>query len=311
MGALPDLPLDERRTASSAARMILLALLEAIEANVDGTIGDLDVEHLHDLRVACRRSRSAISQLKGVLPRDEVARFTADLEWLGRVTGPLRDLDVFLLELPDYRATADETARAGLDRLEPLLEQRRSIAHRNVVEALASERFGRFISEWRSYLETPEGLSAGRSAEPVRSAANRRIAKARKRLLKRGRKIDRSSPARSFHRLRIDGKKLRYLLEFFRCLYPEREITTMVRELKGLQDILGGFNDLEVQQSLLDELASELSQEPGRVTGTPPSIDRLTGELERRQEELRGDFNGAFAAFSSASADDTYRRLFG
>ena len=50
--------LEPEQRADSAVRTILLELLTAIEANIDGTIDDLDAKFLHDLRVACRRTRT-------------------------------------------------------------------------------------------------------------------------------------------------------------------------------------------------------------------------------------------------------------
>ena len=44
--------------------------LDTLEANVEGTRADLDSEFLHDLRVATRRTRSALSQIKAVLPAE-------------------------------------------------------------------------------------------------------------------------------------------------------------------------------------------------------------------------------------------------
>ena len=63
--------------------------------------------------------------------------------------------------------------------------------------------------------------------------------------------IDDDSPDEALHRLRIDAKKLRYLLEFFRALYPPKEIGAVVGALKSLQDNLGDFNDLSVQQGAM------------------------------------------------------------
>ena len=93
-------------------------LLDTLERNIPGTRADLDSEFLHDLRVATRRTRSVLSQVKQVLPDDVVADFKQRFAWLGQVTGPTRDLDVFLLELPRYRASLPASMRGDLDGLE-------------------------------------------------------------------------------------------------------------------------------------------------------------------------------------------------
>ena len=47
--------------AETRSVQALAALLDALEANVPGTIRDIDTEFLHDLRIAVRRTRSVSS----------------------------------------------------------------------------------------------------------------------------------------------------------------------------------------------------------------------------------------------------------
>lgn len=117
-----DVPLKPKEPAVDAMRKILRTLLATLERNVDGTRADLDSEFLHDLRVATRRTRSALSQVKRVLPDAVVEEFKARFAWLGQITGPTRDLDVFLLELPHYRASLPAAMAGDLDALEEQLK---------------------------------------------------------------------------------------------------------------------------------------------------------------------------------------------
>ena len=83
-------------------------MLEVIEANLEGTIADIDSEFLHDLRVSVRRSRSVQRELKRVFPPDELAHYRAEFRWLQQATGDVRDLDVHVLEFDDMRALVPE-----------------------------------------------------------------------------------------------------------------------------------------------------------------------------------------------------------
>ena len=94
----PDLP------AGVAVARVLLSFLGELEAAWDGTVADIDIEFLHDFRVAVRRSRSAVKLLGDVLPPALVAWVTPQLKWLGDLTTPSRDLDVLLQELPSLTA---------------------------------------------------------------------------------------------------------------------------------------------------------------------------------------------------------------
>ncbi len=70
-------PLLAEQAADSAVTEVLRALLEVINANLDGTIEDPDSEFLHDLRVAVRRSRSVQRQFKHVFPPSELEHYRA------------------------------------------------------------------------------------------------------------------------------------------------------------------------------------------------------------------------------------------
>jgi CHAD domain-containing protein len=304
------LRLDAAAPAHDSLRVILLSLLDTLELNVEGTIADIDTEFLHDLRVACRRTRSAITQLKGVLDPAVMGRFNPEFKWLGAVTGPLRDLDVYLLEMPAYRSMLPEAAAADLEPLETLIAAARKRAHRDVARALGSQRFADLIAGWRTAVASAEPASGKAAIRSTADLAARRIRKAYNRILTKGDGLGNDPPAEALHRLRIDAKKLRYLLEFFRSLYPSREIAARIKELKRLQDILGGFNDMEVQRDRLTEFAAELHGAASASTSSLLTLGRLAGMLENRQEEYRLAFHSVFVDFSSGSVRDAYDQLF-
>ena len=54
--------------AGRAVATVLSALMDTMEANVSGTVRDIDTEFLHDLRIAVRRTRSTLKLAGDVLP---------------------------------------------------------------------------------------------------------------------------------------------------------------------------------------------------------------------------------------------------
>ena len=101
----PTVPLEPDLPAIEGFRRVLANLLASVDANLPGTIDDIDPEFLHDLRVAVRRSRSVLRHGKRVLPADVMAWSHPDLKHLGDITGPPRDLDVLAEEWDGYVAT--------------------------------------------------------------------------------------------------------------------------------------------------------------------------------------------------------------
>ena len=69
MSSKINVPLQFGERADKAVVGVLGALLGVIQANLEGTIEDLDSEFLHDLRVAVRRSRSVQRQFRHVFRR--------------------------------------------------------------------------------------------------------------------------------------------------------------------------------------------------------------------------------------------------
>ena len=94
---------------------MLTGFAAAIEENVPGTIASIDTEFLHDLRVAVRRTRSILKLVGDVLPGQLAERFAPDFKWLGDLTTPVRDLDVYLLELDSMSARLTSADPGDLD----------------------------------------------------------------------------------------------------------------------------------------------------------------------------------------------------
>ena len=146
----------------------------------------------------------------------------------------------------------------------------------------------------------------------MEQVAAERIRNAHRRVLKKGGKIDDDSPPERLHRLRIDCKKLRYLLEFFAALYPKDDVRPLIDALKKLQDNLGDFNDLAVERDLLGRYLGRLSDEGGDAAAEGrEAATRLIAGLHEKQAATRAAFRKKFDAFSGDEVTGRFRRLFG
>ena len=309
--------LDPSFQAVEATRHIHRELLQAIRVNEEGTRKDLDSEFLHDFRVAVRRTRSALSQVKNVFPAKTLDHFKREFAWLGRLTGPTRDLDVYLLKIGGYRDSLPEEVRPDLDPLRDFLVQEQRREQRKLARALNSKRYKRLLSDWQAFLDqnispvdiSDEGPPAF-AERPIVDLASERIWKVYRRVMKRGLAIDDDTPAEAVHEVRIDGKKLRYLMEFFRSLYPEKEMVKSISILKRLQDNLGDFNDYEVQQASLHDFADRMARDPKTKASTLLAMGRLQARLAEGQARERQRFGERFTAFAAPEHRQRFRRLF-
>ena len=252
------------RTARGGGRARLLGV---IEANLEGTIEDLDSEFLHDLRVSVRRSRAVQRELRLVFPPAELERFRAEFRWLQQATGDARDLDVHVLDFEEMRALgwAGGDSRTTSSRCSACCARGGRRRTSRLVDDLRSERATRrcFRGGARSWTGCKDADERERpdAARPLAEVAGERIRKVYRQMVRMGDAIDDASPAEDYHELRKKGKELRYLLELFGAsLFDAEVVKPMIRTLKGLQDVLGRHQDREVQVALLRSLAPEVAK---------------------------------------------------
>ena len=308
-----NLDLDPKVSAAKAARQIHRALFQTMLANREGVTRDWDAEFLHDFRVAVRRTRSALTQLKDIFPQTDVNHFAGEFKWLGKRTGAARDHDVYLLNIPKHRESLHPGARKDLEPLVRLLLEKKSVEHRKLRGCLGSRRFQRLLEDWKTFLEGTDIPDPGlcNTRRPIIDVASERIWEAFSKVLRRGGKMGRATSAEALHRLRIDCKKLRYLLTFFRSLYPAEALAPIILELKQLQDHLGDFNDLQVQQEALQKFAEEMMAIEVGPPATLLAMGQLMGQLEGQQILERDAFHKHFKQFSRPKNRRHFRELFG
>jgi CHAD domain-containing protein len=302
--------------ADEAAGLVLMRLAEIADQNVPGTLADLDTEFLHDLRVSVRRARSVLRELRGVFPSAERAHLRAELRWAQAVTGPVRDLDVQLLEWGELTASLSPERCADVGPLHDLLSQRRTAAFRALERGLRSRRFADAMNDWRGLA----GLAPAPDPAPERplaelaieAVAGDRIRSVHRRMVRDGRAINDDSPPEALHDLRKRGKELRYLLELFGSLFPHAVVKPMVSALKGLQDVLGRFQDRAVQAGLLRGLGDELAAKEGGPEALM-ALGLVVEALFADQDAARARFAERFERFAApeqrALVRDTFPKL--
>jgi CHAD domain-containing protein len=183
-----------------------------------------------------------------------------------------------------------------------------------VLRSLRGRRFASLLEAWHALATAPPAADADvadrpRAALAIDAVAADRIRSVYRRMVRDGRAIDDDSPDADLHELRKRGKELRYLLELFGGVFAADVVKPMVKTLKGLQEVLGEFQDLTVQRAQLRAAADELTAQ-GANTEALLAMGRLMATLEARQHEVRAAFAERFAAFSSSGRRKLVRRTF-
>ncbi len=308
-----SLKLEPELSSAQAFHEIVSYLFTAMKQNERGIQQNIDTEFLHDYRVAIRRIRSALGQLKTVIPKQQRLQMQAFFSKLGKATNQLRDLDVYMLKKSEYFALLPESLASGLDPLFQDLSQEREREYQAVVQWLNSAEYAKIIHACETHIDRmgkSHQSEAPQASRPILELANANISKRYQRILKAGRKITDFSQDVDLHRLRINCKKLRYLLEFFASLYPKEEVSRLIGQLKKLQNNLGDYNDLRVQQRHLQTYLNGLVQKGKGTPDTAGAIGGLITSLHSQQKKVRQDFKERFRAFSNPQNQTMFKKLF-
>ena len=302
--------LDPDMRADIAAKYIYSHLLKAVKDNEQGVMADTDSEFLHDYRVAVRRTRAGLGQLKNLLPEAIGASYAGFFSWLGQITGPTRDLDVYLLNFAGYKNSLPESLRDDLNPLYDFLLDKQQKAHKELAGKLRTAKYRTTLSEWEQYLKAQAPI---KPVEPnakltIKQLADRRLWKNYKRVLQEGEAIDEQSPPEALHDLRKSCKKLRYLLEFFQSLYHEQQIKHFIKNLKGLQEVLGNFQDYAVQEQALKQFSEEMLSNNIHAN-TLLAMGVLIQNLDMLRSQARQDFASKFATFKHEDNQSAFQSL--
>ncbi|MBN2025535.1 MAG: CHAD domain-containing protein [Actinobacteria bacterium] len=303
-----DLRLNRKQNVTEAALVIHRNLLSTIKSNIPGIIEDYDTEFLHDFRVATRRTRACLSQIKEAFPPEVRKKYSADFKSIAKECNLLRDLDVYLLEKQGYYDMLPQRLHAGLDRYFARITRKRNSQQKRFADYLRTEAFGSALDSWEAFLANPQAPAA---SPPALEVARSRIRGSFAKIIKRGRSITDASPDEDLHRLRIECKRLRYLLEFFASLFPRKKTESLIGHLKGLQDDLGEFNDLTMQQINLNEYLKRVQDDARKNRLEAAAIGGLLAMLHERQGEVRRGFYGSFSDFDSRQVHAICEELFG
>jgi CHAD domain-containing protein len=315
-----DVALAPSVSADSGARQIYRALLDIMVANEPGLRADLDTEFLHDYRVALRRTRSLLGVIKNVFPPDAVTHFRDEFRWLAKATGPTRDLDVLLLGL---RGMSEKFPDDDLAALISFLSRKQRREHRLLERLFESDRYRALLEDWREFLQDPPSgvpeVVAGfspRSTTPEDAArslvevTSRRIWRLYRRLIEQAMTVNDKTPADALHQLRIDAKKLRYLIDATRSLHDGRHLDRIIGSLKRVQSVMGDFNDAQVQERHLLESGKAMAEALAGDSQALLTIGRLAESARNRATSLRAEISDELSRFCKDDIRADFARLF-
>jgi inorganic triphosphatase YgiF len=283
--------LDPEMTVEAALQKIGRSCLAQLLRNQPAVLS-AQPEGVHQMRVAVRRLRSAISSLKKMLPQEDVQWVTEELRWLGGTLGPARNLDVFVAELlPAARAGLPD--EPGWDDLAATLDRLRLAAYDQIRKDILSQRYTASVLRLLRWLEGSGGRRCSASdepnpiASPIGATAPDVLDRRRRKVRQRGKGFGSLRPGER-HKLRIAVKKLRYTIELFGSLFDKDRLERFVGRLKRLQSDLGYANDVRVAHEFVTELFAQIAPRSPTAHAWIALLEAHDQMLAGREPKLRG-----------------------
>lgn len=287
--------LDPAMTVDEALQRIGRACFGQILRNQPAALAR-QAEGIHQMRVAVRRLRSALSAFKPMLSAEHHRWANEELKRIGSALGAARNWDIFASALVPPVSIALPLDR-DLDRLASAKEGRRQASYDAAIEEIRSPRYTAALLrlmrwfEGRFWRDQPVSEDSAKLLAPIGELAPVMLDGRLLRVRKRSRHFAELGPPQR-HKLRIALKQLRYTIELLSSLYGRHAVKAYVKHLKPLQDALGDANDVKVAHVLVGELRGAGGSD-GRA------IDRAGGlvlgwherEMAEREEAIRKDLH--------------------
>jgi len=208
-------------------------------------VRSLDMEAIHDMRVASRRLRRALMIYRPFLPKANAKALRKQARRITDLLGTRRELDVMATMLREHRAETRDLWRRFMDHAILIIDQRREGQSESCQEAADIAEGDDFHAQTASILEALDGtgLCARKRAKKELTEAFEAARLARKNWRK-------TKDPEALHHVRIALKRLRYVGEFNQALYGE-PLEVLTGRVKELQALLGEWNECRLLEDML------------------------------------------------------------
>lgn len=258
-----------------------VGMIRSLEAGVRADLPDA----VHQMRIACRRLRSALRVYRSLLVAERTEPLRRELAWLGGMLAGPRDAEVLKQRLGDSlrELPADAVVGPVAERMATELDARHHTAHAALVEALDGPRHRALLVCLSGLLDEPPFQALADA--PAAKVLPHQLGKAVARVSRRWAAACAASGEEQVvlaHEARKKAKAARYAWEVAVPAIPTGE--RAVKAWKQVTESLGVAQDTVVAREALLELSAvaQAAGEPGFTYGV------LYGRELAHQDDARG-----------------------
>ncbi|PZA10019.1 CHAD domain-containing protein [Rhodopseudomonas palustris] len=294
-GPAHDIVLSQDIGSGEAFRAIATEMLRQITVQ-QPKVRRRDPTGVHQMRIALRRMRAAISVFGDLIDGRDTQRMKRELKWLAGRLAPARDLHLLEVKIKSAQLGAGSPAflkRLGSDR---------GAAFDSASATVELQRFRKLLVDLQRWIDAGEWTKAADGADRPSAAAfaeqvlARRARKLNKRLATLAQLDDEER-----HQVRIAAKKLNYAIGFFASLFggkTGKRLERFRKHLKKLLDALGQLNDVVVHR----RLAGKFNR--GTKAKLDPDAARQLADLDAA--EIRQQMKAAAKAAAKLAEDPLF-----
>ena len=259
--------LSKKIQRTELLQTLIWSCLLHLQQNLHGMVAGNHAEYLHQIRVALRRLRVALGMAASLCADEQLNALREEVAALGITFGRVREWDVFLAEVM-HPIAAQRPEDGAMQALLSESEQRRTDSYAALRDTALTRDIQRLMLRFSLWMNSPywqqlaadatdnEGMPSGRD---FATRHLHHLAKVYRRELAY---LDRlvASPDinlyfQQLHALRINVKKLRYSIDFFKYLYGNKKSESYLVALVSVQETLGKIHDCLMAHRLLEILS--------------------------------------------------------
>ncbi|MEA3456243.1 MAG: CHAD domain-containing protein [Campylobacterota bacterium] len=297
--------LEPFESSIAAIQMIFRSLSYRIESERKLLLEDSEnPEVLHQFRISLRKAKSMIGAFKLFLPPGWLELHRRNLSLLMAQTNIRRDSDVLLAKIPYYRSLLPIRLQKELSLLEQLLLEKKESSGRHIHALAENELLNYEIASFmRPKMQSL--VSEEIMGQPIVITAMKIVCREAGDIVKKGKRLNKHSGEKAYHKLRIRYKKMRYFIEEMQSLIEREKYKESVKLIKKMQTILGDLHDYQVQRTLLVSLGKETALQKKK---TKQAMSLLIKKIEKLEEEQEEKFRKKFVKMEMY--EKRFRRLF-
>ena len=238
--------------SGEALRALFLSIYKEIKKLKSDYLQEHDEEILHSLRVNLRKVRSLLKIFNGVFDEKVTLFFGENFKILANSTNKKRDLDIFLGFLSEQKHANE---------LIYFVQKALNLEYENVKSYLSDEENYAFLKEWEIFLNEGEFYRSRLFDVSLSRLGSFKLRTLLVLAQKRLKSLDQDCPNESFHKIRIELKKVRYTYEFLSEIFYFDGLKKYEERLKDMQEIFGSLQDYDVWLGILERLPEAAGKE--------------------------------------------------